>query len=98
MKWGIVHIMKSMHIYFNPLLSPTSRRPTHYPRMMDAGATGVRLREGGNINKSLTTLGLVISALAERSSGKKDKKVHAACMHLEDRELARESIQLYYHY
>ena len=27
------------------------------------GATGARLKEGANINKSLTTLGLVISAL-----------------------------------
>lgn len=27
------------------------------------GATGVRLKEGGNINKSLVTLGNVISAL-----------------------------------
>lgn len=33
------------------------------------GATGVRLKEGGNINKSLVTLGNVISALGqERSS------------------------------
>ncbi|KAJ3052105.1 hypothetical protein HK102_011937, partial [Quaeritorhiza haematococci] len=31
------------------------------------GATGVRLKEGANINKSLTTLGKVISALAEAS-------------------------------
>lgn len=30
------------------------------------GATGVRLKEGGNINKSLVTLGNVISALGER--------------------------------
>uniref|UniRef100_A0A8R1HTD9 Kinesin motor domain-containing protein n=1 Tax=Caenorhabditis japonica TaxID=281687 RepID=A0A8R1HTD9_CAEJA len=36
------------------------------------GAVGKRLEEGGNINKSLTTLGMVISALAERNS-KKDK-------------------------
>ena len=33
------------------------------------GATGVRLREGGNINKSLTTLGRVIAALAGASQG-----------------------------
>ena len=45
-------------------------------RSSSTGATGVRLREGANINKSLTTLGLVISALAERSNTtKKDKKV-----------------------
>uniref|UniRef100_A0AAR2K5Y7 Kinesin-like protein KIF16B n=1 Tax=Pygocentrus nattereri TaxID=42514 RepID=A0AAR2K5Y7_PYGNA len=31
------------------------------------GATGVRLKEGGNINKSLVTLGNVISALADMS-------------------------------
>lgn len=31
------------------------------------GATGVRLKEGGNINKSLVTLGNVISALGERN-------------------------------
>ncbi|CAJ0938025.1 unnamed protein product, partial [Mesorhabditis belari] len=36
------------------------------------GAVGKRLEEGGNINKSLTTLGMVISSLADRSS--KDKK------------------------
>lgn len=29
------------------------------------GAKGARLKEGANINKSLTTLGKVISALAE---------------------------------
>lgn len=29
------------------------------------GATGVRLKEGGNINKSLVTLGNVISALGQ---------------------------------
>src|SRR5690606_38116597 len=43
------------------------------------GATGVRLREGSNINKSLTTLGRVIAALAEASnkgsSSKKNKDV-----------------------
>lgn len=30
------------------------------------GATGVRLKEGGNINKSLVTLGNVISSLGEK--------------------------------
>eukprot|EP00118_Oscarella_pearsei_P004125 m.17158 g.17158 ORF g.17158 m.17158 type:complete len:2041 (+) comp27345_c0_seq1:160-6282(+) len=35
-----------------------------------SGAEGDRLREGSNINKSLTTLGLVISHLADQSSGK----------------------------
>jgi hypothetical protein len=43
-------------------------------RTSATGATGVRLKEGGNINKSLTTLGLCISALAERSSASADKK------------------------
>uniref|UniRef100_A0A1I7W2L8 Kinesin motor domain-containing protein n=1 Tax=Loa loa TaxID=7209 RepID=A0A1I7W2L8_LOALO len=36
-------------------------------RAQKSGAVGKRLEEGGNINKSLTTLGMVISALAERS-------------------------------
>ncbi len=34
-------------------------------RADSSGAKGVRLKEGANINKSLTTLGKVISALAE---------------------------------
>ncbi|CAH1762191.1 4166_t:CDS:10 [Entrophospora sp. SA101] len=38
-------------------------------RANSTGATGARLKEGANINKSLTTLGKVISALAEQSSG-----------------------------
>uniref|UniRef100_W5K0T1 Kinesin-like protein KIF16B n=1 Tax=Astyanax mexicanus TaxID=7994 RepID=W5K0T1_ASTMX len=36
-------------------------------RADSTGATGVRLKEGGNINKSLVTLGNVISALADMS-------------------------------
>ncbi|VDN25393.1 unnamed protein product [Gongylonema pulchrum] len=36
-------------------------------RAQKTGAVGKRLEEGGSINKSLTTLGMVISALAERS-------------------------------
>ena len=43
-------------------------------RADSTGAQGVRLKEGANINKSLTTLGKVISALAEMSSSKKKKK------------------------
>jgi kinesin family member 1 len=35
-------------------------------RADSTGATGARLKEGANINKSLTTLGLVISALVRR--------------------------------
>ncbi|KAF9913600.1 kinesin-like protein Klp8 [Lobosporangium transversale] len=38
-------------------------------RANSTGATGARLKEGANINKSLTTLGKVISALADASSG-----------------------------
>lgn len=34
-------------------------------RADSTGAKGTRLKEGANINKSLTTLGIVISALAE---------------------------------
>eukprot|EP00041_Stephanoeca_diplocostata_P037818 m.1447794 g.1447794 ORF g.1447794 m.1447794 type:complete len:1137 (+) comp25110_c0_seq12:126-3536(+) len=40
-------------------------------RVVKTGATGARLKEGANINKSLTTLGLVIKALAEQSTGSK---------------------------
>ncbi|XP_058868745.1 kinesin-like protein KIF13A isoform X2 [Acipenser ruthenus] len=39
-------------------------------RVSKTGAAGERLKEGSNINKSLTTLGLVISALADQSAGK----------------------------
>ena len=35
------------------------------------GATGSRLKEGANINKSLSTLGSVINGLVEKASGKK---------------------------
>ena len=35
-------------------------------RHSKTGTTGDRLKEGANINQSLTTLGLVISALAEQ--------------------------------
>ena len=43
-------------------------------RADSTGATGVRLKEGANINKSLTTLGKVISMLAELSKDSKKKK------------------------
>ncbi|NXO38164.1 KIF1B protein, partial [Locustella ochotensis] len=44
-------------------------------RADSTGAKGTRLKEGANINKSLTTLGKVISALAEMDwGGNKNKK------------------------
>uniref|UniRef100_A0A8C4YQQ3 Kinesin family member 1C n=1 Tax=Gopherus evgoodei TaxID=1825980 RepID=A0A8C4YQQ3_9SAUR len=42
-------------------------------RAESSGAKGMRLKEGANINKSLTTLGKVISALAEMQNNKKKK-------------------------
>ncbi|XP_050840750.1 kinesin-like protein KIF1C, partial [Serinus canaria] len=42
-------------------------------RADSSGAKGIRLKEGANINKSLTTLGKVISALAEAQTSKKKK-------------------------
>jgi hypothetical protein len=39
-------------------------------RVSSTGNTGVRLKEGGLINKSLTVLGQVISGLAKKSSSK----------------------------
>ena len=42
-------------------------------RANSTGATGQRLKEGANINKSLTTLGKVISALAMASSAPEGK-------------------------
>lgn len=41
-------------------------------RVALSGATGTRLKEGSNINKSLVTLGLIISALAENSLANKN--------------------------
>ncbi|XP_061894672.1 kinesin-like protein KIF1A isoform X4 [Entelurus aequoreus] len=50
-------------------------------RADSTGAKGTRLKEGANINKSLTTLGKVISALADVDSGpnknKKKKKAES---------------------
>ncbi|KAI5090730.1 kinesin-like protein KIF13B isoform X1 [Silurus meridionalis] len=43
-------------------------------RAVKTGASGERLKEGSNINKSLTTLGLVISALADQGTGKCQNK------------------------
>uniref|UniRef100_A0A8C6V3M7 Kinesin family member 13Bb n=1 Tax=Neogobius melanostomus TaxID=47308 RepID=A0A8C6V3M7_9GOBI len=39
-------------------------------RATKTGAAGERLKEGSNINKSLSTLGLVISALADQGAGR----------------------------
>ena len=44
-------------------------------RQASTGATGDRLKEGSNINKSLSYLGLVIQALAKGSSGGKEEFV-----------------------
>ena len=44
-------------------------------KVAKTGATGDRLKEGSSINKSLTVLGMVISALADISMGKKNKVV-----------------------
>lgn len=40
-------------------------------RAQSTGATGARLKEGAEINRSLSTLGRVIAALADLSAGKK---------------------------
>lgn len=55
-------------------------------RANSTGATGVRLKEGANINKSLTTLGKVIAGLAEQanSSDKKSKKSKEAFIPFRD--------------
>lgn len=42
-------------------------------RANSTGATGARLKEGAEINRSLSTLGRVIAALADLSGGKKKK-------------------------
>ena len=43
-------------------------------RANSTGAIRTRLKEGANINKSLTTFGKVIAALAEQPFDKKKKK------------------------
>lgn len=43
-------------------------------RATSTGATGARLKEGAEINRSLSTLGRVIAALADLSAGKLPKK------------------------
>lgn len=52
--------------YFSLFLSPFSERANA------TGATGQRLKEGAHINKSLVTLGTVISTLSELSSASGD--------------------------
>ncbi|PSN63111.1 kinesin family protein-like protein [Corynespora cassiicola Philippines] len=44
-------------------------------RAQSTGATGARLKEGAEINRSLSTLGRVIAALADMSTGKKKTQV-----------------------
>ncbi|QIW96894.1 hypothetical protein AMS68_002412 [Peltaster fructicola] len=44
-------------------------------RATSTGATGARLKEGAEINRSLSTLGRVIAALADLSTGKKKGNV-----------------------
>jgi kinesin family protein 1 len=44
-------------------------------RATSTGATGARLKEGAEINRSLSTLGRVIAALADLSTGKKKTQV-----------------------
>ncbi|KAL6711928.1 hypothetical protein ACN47E_002971 [Coniothyrium glycines] len=44
-------------------------------RATSTGATGARLKEGAEINRSLSTLGRVIAALADISQGKKKAQV-----------------------
>ncbi|KAF2705382.1 kinesin family protein-like protein [Pleomassaria siparia CBS 279.74] len=44
-------------------------------RAQSTGATGARLKEGAEINRSLSTLGRVIAALADSSTGKKKTQV-----------------------
>ena len=57
----------------SPIISPQFIHPNIVSSLVDlagseransTGATGQRLKEGANINKSLTTLGKVISSLA----------------------------------
>ncbi|KAL5338876.1 hypothetical protein BJX70DRAFT_398258 [Aspergillus crustosus] len=49
-------------------------------RANSTGATGARLKEGAEINRSLSTLGRVIAALADLASGKMAGKKKAASM------------------
>nr|CAD2182171.1 unnamed protein product [Meloidogyne enterolobii] len=53
-------------------------------RADSTGAEGQRLKEGANINKSLTTLGLVIKKLAEQSTKRKGKQSRTAVIPYRD--------------
>jgi hypothetical protein len=48
-------------------------------RHSKTGSSGARLVEGGSINKSLTTLGLVISALADSGASSDLGGCHLSC-------------------
>ena len=48
-------------------------------RANKTGAVGDRLKEGSNINKSLTTLGLVISKLAVRKQQRRLSDISLGC-------------------
>jgi hypothetical protein len=63
-----IHSRKNLSIQVLQLRQILTRRLVDLAgseRASTSGATGTRLREGGNINKSLTTLGRVIAALAD---------------------------------
>lgn len=53
-------------------------------RADSTGAEGQRLKEGANINKSLTTLGLVIKKLAEQATKKRGRQSRAAVVPYRD--------------
>ncbi|KAK9372702.1 P-loop containing nucleoside triphosphate hydrolase protein [Lipomyces chichibuensis] len=71
-------------IQSDPIMDETTEETNSRIRFVDlagseransTGTTGTRLREGANINKSLTTLGRVISILAESSLASKKRDV-----------------------
>lgn len=53
-------------------------------RATSTGATGARLKEGAEINRSLSTLGRVIAALADVAAGKTSKKKAASMVPYRD--------------
>uniref|UniRef100_A0A8B9MP09 Kinesin family member 13A n=1 Tax=Accipiter nisus TaxID=211598 RepID=A0A8B9MP09_9AVES len=63
------------HAVFNIIVSKVSLVDlAGSERVSKTGAAGERLKEGSNINKSLSTLGLVISSLADQAAGKGKNK------------------------